>query len=349
MLASLRMQAYFLEKQGMADEPSPQEKGGMARAESLPAKARSEIARKAARSRWDLPLATHEGTLHIGTADIPCYVLENGERILSTRGVMLALKRRWRGRKYSGTELPVFLEAKNLKPFIDNDLTSVLSVINFRSKRGNCAEGFKAQIVPSVCEVYLRARDEGDVLTVPQARIARQCEILMRGLAHVGILALVDEATGYQEVRDRMALQAILEQYLRKELAVWAKRFPDDFYQEIFRLRGWQWKGMKVNRPQVVANYTNDFVWERLAPGILKELEARNPVTESGYRKAKHHQWLTDEIGHPQLAQHLYAIVGLMRAAGSWEQFKAMINKAFPKKGMTLSLPLTDGHGPNGA
>jgi hypothetical protein len=62
----------------------------------------------------------------------------------------------------------------------------------------------------------------------------------MRGLAHVGIIALVDEATGYQDVRDRLALQAILDAYLRKELAAWAKRFPEEFYRQIFRLRDWQ-------------------------------------------------------------------------------------------------------------
>ena len=76
--------------------------------------------------------------------------------------------------------------------------------------------------------------------------------MLTRGLAHIGIIALVDEATGYQEVRDKLALQAILDAYLRKELAAWAKRFPDEFYREMFRLKGWQWQGMSVNRPQIV-------------------------------------------------------------------------------------------------
>jgi len=123
-------------------------------------------------------------------------------------------------------------------------------------------------------------------------------------------VALVDEATGYQEIRDRLALQAILDRFLRKELAAWAKRFPDEFYQQIFRLRGWNWKGMRVNRPQVVANYTKDFVYERLAPSILKELEARNPKDDGNDRRAKHHQWFTEDVGHPALAQHLYASSG---------------------------------------
>jgi hypothetical protein len=164
-------------------------------------------------------------------------------------------------------------------------------------------------------------------------------------LAHVGILALVDEATGYQEVRDRRALQAILDKFLKKEFAAWAKRFPDEFYQEMFRLRGWQWRGMKVNRPSIVGHYTNDLVYERLAPGIRDELERRNPKDEKGNRSVKHHQWLTEDIGHPALAQHLYATIGFMRAAATWDQFYRMMQRAFPKLNTTMLLPIPDVEG----
>jgi hypothetical protein len=129
---------------------------------------------------------------------------------------------------------------------------------------------------------------------------------MLKGLGRLGIAGLIDEATGYQEVRDKQALQALLDTYLRKELAAWAKRFPDEFYEHIFRLRGWQWKGRGKNPPQAVAGYTKDIVYDaRLAPQILEELEKKNPV-EGGRRKAKHHQWLTEDVGHPALAQHLH-------------------------------------------
>ena len=117
---------------------------------------------------------------------------------------------------------------------------------------------------------------------VRQKKIAAKAKVLMRALAHVGIIALVDEATGYQEIRDREALQAILDKHLLADRAKWSKRFPDDFYKQMFRLRGWEWQGMKVNRPSVVGRYTNDFVWDRMAPGIRKELERLNPKTDKG-------------------------------------------------------------------
>src|SRR5205823_3879614 len=132
--------------------------------------------------------------------------------------------------------LPPFLASDNLKPFISADLKQATVPVLFRSlptgegrgQRGKRAYGYDAELLPMVCEVYLSAHDAGKT-TKQQEHIVTACALLVRGLARVGIVALIDEATGYQEVRDRQALQAILDAYLRKEFAAWAKRFPDDF------------------------------------------------------------------------------------------------------------------------
>jgi hypothetical protein len=166
--------------------------------------------------------------------------------------------------------------------------------------------------------------------------------MVMKALAHIGIAGLIDEASGYQEVRDKRALQELLDKYLNKELAAWAKRFPDEFYKEMFRLNGWPWLALKGKRPGIVGTYTNDLVYQRLAPGILEELEARNPKDEKGNRRGRHHQLLTDDVGHPALAQHLHAVIGLMRASSGWDQFLRMVDRAFPKKGKTMELALGD-------
>jgi hypothetical protein len=227
------------------------------------------------------------------------------------------------------------LQAEILKPFISEELRLSTTPVFFRDKAGKKAVGYDAQILPLVADVYLKLRDAYQARFQPVPRqylhIIRTCDLVVRALATVGIAALIDEATGYQELRDRQALQAILDKFLRKEFAAWAKTFPNEFYQEIFRLRNWQWRGMKINRPQCVANYTNDLIYARLATGIVKELEQRNPVV-NGRRKSKHFQWLTEDVGHPALAQHLHAIIGLMRASDTWEQFKKLIDRAFPKR-----------------
>lgn len=38
--------------------------------------------------------------------------------------------------------------------------------------------------------------------------------------------------------------------------------------------------------------------------------------------------------------EHHYGLIGFMRACDSWEQFYNMVQRAFPKKGETLFLPL---------
>jgi hypothetical protein len=335
----------------MADdeEVTGRAKGGVARAEALSAQARSEIARLGAMARWskDLPFATHEGAITTmgGDLSVPCAVLNTGQRVLTQSGFMVALgrARQAKGRQfYKGdVNLPAFLTAQNLKPFISNMLEVTSSQIEFLAKNGHRAFGYADDLLPEVCDVFIRA-DRAGVLKPNQTHIADRAHIIMKVLAHAGIAGLIDEATGYQEVRDKRALQAILEKYLSKELAAWAKRFPDEFYKEIFRLKGWKWQGMSVNRPSVVGKYTNDLVYERLAPGILTQLRTRNPSDDQGRRRVRHHQWLTDDIGHPALAQHLHAVTGFMRASATWEQFYRMLNRAFPKKGQTIEMQLGD-------
>ncbi len=294
--------------------------------------------------------ATHPGELKIGNVKIPVAVLEDGTRVITQRGMFVALgmhKNPGKGQS-AIVDRPGFLAANNLTPFISEELARSWRPIRIKLSKGsgglkgNIAFGYRAEILPMVCNVYTDAKEAG-VLTRNQLHIAEAAKILHRGFAVVGIVALIDEATNYQEVRDRLALQAILDKFLKKEFAAWAKRFPDEFYEEMFRLKGWQWRGMRVNRPSVVGHYTNDLVYDRLAPGIREELQRRNPPDEKGQRKTKHHQWLTEDVGHPALAQHLYATIGFMRASTGWEQFYRMMQRAFPKKNTTMLLPLPDG------
>jgi hypothetical protein len=336
----------------MSTETNPesaQSLGGKARAESLTQEQLSESASKAAQARWAKPKATHRGVLKIGDVKIPCAVLNNGKRIITEHGITNAIlgsrsgasKRLKKTAESEGALLPLFLAPKILDPFISNELRDgPLTPIIYEDDNGT-EQGYDALLLPAVCEVWLKAREAG-ALQNQQLGKAMAAEVLMRSLAKVGITALVDEATGYQEVRNKEALQALLDAFLLKELAAWAKRFPDEFYKEIFRLRGWPWNKLSVKRPILVGKLTNDIVYERLAPGVLAELQNKNPKDDHGRRKSTHHQWLTEDVGHPALAQHLHAIIGLMRASTSWTQFHGMLDKAFPKRGDTMPLEFID-------
>ena len=217
------------ESKGDAAGDSMAAMGGKARAKSLTAEKRSEIARAASAARWakgkvdiaQLLKATHEGTLVIGALEIPCAVLDNGKRVLTQSGFMLALgrARQAKGRQYydADVNLPAFLTAKNLKPFIPNDLMVTSSQIEFRSSTGGVAFGYSAELLPKVCNVFLDANAAG-VLSHTQLHVAKMALLLVRGLAETGIIALVDEATGFQYERPRKDLEEYLKRFLSDNL-----------------------------------------------------------------------------------------------------------------------------------
>jgi hypothetical protein len=203
-------------------------------------------------------------------------------------------------------------------------------------ERGRPYYGYEATILPEICNAVLQAEQSGK-LPPHQKHMAIQARILAKAISAVGIIALVDAATGYDKIRNE-ALQEILDKYIRQDLAEWTKRFPNEFYEQMFRLKGWEWQGMAKNRPSIAGHYTNEIVYERLAPGVLPELQKLNPPDDSGRRKHRHHQWLTDDVGHPALATHLAGIIALMRASGNWDRFMKLVRKAFPRSGDQADL-----------
>ncbi len=287
--------------------------------------------------------ATHQGELNIGDIVIPCAVLndEKRTRVLTLRGFTKALGRRQRRKGIAllgGTIPPPFLAANNLKAFISEDLLIDTTPILFKMG-GTKAYGYKAVLLPAVCDVFLKAKDAG-VLLPRQEHIAKQCEILVRGLATVGVIALVDEATHYQEDRARDALEEILRNFISEELLKWVKTFPDEFYRQLFRLKNWQYYQFSVKRPLVAGRITNDIIYERLAPGVLDKLKQITPKDAKGRRKYRYHRRLTSDIGHPALREHLASVITLMKVSNSWRRFYAMLNRALPKWGSTLPMAL---------
>jgi len=81
--------------------------------------------------------------------------------------------------------------------------------------------------------------------------------------------------------------------------------------------------------PQYFGHLTNDIVYKRLAPAVLRELQERNPRVGSG-RRHKHHQWLSVDIGHPKLLEHLGMVIGAMKLSTDFDDFKKKLNRIAP-------------------
>jgi hypothetical protein len=342
------MQASSLkEGASMGAEITGKAKGGKARAEKLSPEQKSEIAKMGAVARWqqrahgNLPKATHKGVLKIGDVEIPCFVLDDGRRVISGRGMTAAIGMKGRGQgiaRIAGHRMLEGLENSGLPVAIENPI----KFTGGSPKVDTPSDGFAATVLQELCEAILNARDAGKLETEQEKRYGQFADMLIRSFARVGIIALVDEATGYQEVRPKDALQAYLEMLVRKELAAWAKKFPDEFYENIYKLKNWAWPGMGKNRFSVVAHYTRDLVYERIGPGLLKELENKSPKDEKGKRRNKLHQWLTEDIGDPLLAQHLHSLIMFQRLAIAngfgWNRFLKMVDQVLPKRGSNLEF-----------
>jgi len=326
--------------------------GGLARAKKLTPEERKAIAVSAAEARWAnhpqrSPRAVAEGTLDIHGTKIPCAVLEDGTRVLSRTEFIRAIGRKGKakgGRRYDlGFQLPVFLTAENLKPFITSELIQNSKAIPYRRVQGGGAIGYRAELLSHVCNLFLDAREKG-ALRSNQHHIADRCRILNRGFAIVGITALIDEATGFQEIRGRRELQEILEKFISKELRKWVRRFPFEFYEKIFHLKGWDTSDLTPNSPKPleVGRITDDLVYKRLAPAVRAELRKLTPRNEKGYLVTKLHQHLTDDIGSPKLEKHIDVLMALMDVSPDWPTFMANVDKVRPRFGANYELPLGD-------
>lgn len=305
--------------------------GGKARAAKLSPERRREIAIKASHSRGvlkDLPKATHSGEIIIGEVKISCAVLDNGKRVITQTSMNASLGRSGKRGSTHDPEtaliLPNFLSPDNLKPFINPDLIVLSNPIIFSHKTRGKAYGFDATLLPKVCEVYLTAREKGALLPT-QKHIADRCEVLVRALAQVGIIALVDESSGFQKEREVDALQQLFSRFIAKELQPWVKRFPSDFFDHMKRMYGLQ--EMKKT-PSFFGCLINRWVYAELSPEIHEELKRLNPVTEAGHRKHRHHQLLTQDVGCPALDRQIQKVVTLMSVSDCREDFEKLLEKS---------------------
>lgn len=316
---------------------------------------RSEIARDAARRRWadegkSLPMLAKYGALDrplkIGEIEIPCYVLADGTRVLAQRGLQGGIGLSLGGGSRGARRIAELMESLAEKGIdIRGLIARVNSPIRFIPPHGgSAADGYEATILPDICAVIIDAGRQ-DKLGKQRAHLAERAAILQHGFATVGIIALVDEATGYQDFRQRDALARILERFVAKELRPWVKTFPSEFYRQIFRLNDWPYDE-HAGRPGVIGHWTNNIIYKRLAPGVWEELKRLTPKSPSGYYKNKLFQRLTEDVGHPKLREHLAAVVMLMKYSPNWKVFMDRLDMEFPQWGKNYLLPFPDDYAP---
>lgn len=303
--------------------------GGKTRAKTLTPERRKEIAIKANAAKkcnQGRPKATHVGDLGLGEIKVSCAVLEDGTRVITQRSMQELLGRNKTGSFKRDAQVNPFISANNLTPFIPSDLSVASTMIEFVHPSAGKAYGYKAEIIPQICKVYLDARRAGKLLS-NQEHIAKQAEIIIQALASVGITALIDEATGFQYDREHDALQKALAMFIAKELQPWTRKFPIEFFHNVKRIYGLDVNNPKI--PQFVGHFINKHIYKELNPEILEELKKINPMNENGTgRRHKHHQWLTKDLGCPALEKQIVKINTLMSISHTKEEFEDFLLKS---------------------
>jgi hypothetical protein len=279
-----------------------------------------------------LPRATHvdpERPLRIGDIEIRCYVPENGTRLITNRALQRTLDRAESGGAQRLANLVGVLGGKGINI---KDLTSRIETpIEFRLPGvGSRAFGYEATVLADLCDVILEARKAG-VLQQQQEHFADRAEILARGFMRVGIIALVDEATGYQEVRTRDALARVLEDHVTNELRRWVSTFLPAFYSELFRLRGLPHDGT-TEHPRHIAGLSDDLVFQRLPPEVRRALGAGKPAYGGPGWHPRHNRRLTGVGGPPEFGQHLGVVIAVMKLSDTWEQFLERLDRVLPRQ-----------------
>jgi hypothetical protein len=282
-----------------------------------------------------------DGVVTLANSSIDCYVLEDGTRVLSAREMQRALNMvdDDDNKETSGARLTRYLNQKTLNPFIYNGKAPghFEPIICYRGNQK--INGYEATVLVDICDAFLQAR-KNIKLSARQQIIADQCEILIRSFAKVGIIALIDEATGYQYEREQKELQTILNELISNEIFEYQKQFQLSFYKEIFRLWNIPFTPQNIkHKPQFIGHITNRYVYSNMPKGsfVLEELKKLTPKTKSGNRAYQFHRHLT-ETGKESLKKVLYTVEALASISNSKKHFDKLIQEKYGQK----ELPFTD-------
>jgi len=336
-------------------------RGGFARAEALSPEERAESARRAAQARWSkaedepqpedaltedevllpepaMPIARWRGMLNIVGIDVPCYVLDTGEKIIgrtSATELLTGIK--------GGGALEKYLGVRALEPFINSALV-LERMVPFRLLEveglEKAVKGLPADLMIEVCQAFVAALNASfdphfafTRMTDRQRQMAMKASMFLSACAKIGLEALIDEATGYQYERAEDALQVKLRAFIAEELRAWEKTFPDELWSEFGRLTGWE--GSLHSRPKWWGKLVIEMIYETLDPDIADYLKNNKPP--AGVRW---HRQLTENIGVRALVSRCYEVIGMAKTCSHMRELRDKVAQHYGRRMVQFSLAL---------
>lgn len=280
-----------------------------------------------------------EKPLRIESISIECYVLEDGERVLLFSDIQRAMGFASGGSMIAGkNRLELFASRDRISRFLSTSVQAELArPFRIKKPNGALAYALKADVLPALCEAVVAAA-QNNLLQEQQIFIAHQCQVILAGLSRVGIIALIDEATGYQKLRADGELQLLLESYILPEQRPWMKAVPAEFFSEMFRVFGWKHKSNNQG-PRYAGKLLRNLIYSNLPKPVLPTLDERNPSGPGYQRKLRHHQLLTEDIGLEHFRAQVLGVMTLLRASSSRQEFFRLYRRVY---GGQLDMDLGD-------
>ena len=277
-----------------------------------------------------VPEAKWPGLLVVGDDELPCYVLEDGRRVITRTGALNFLT----GGK-GGGNLESYLRVRVLEPFLPQDLDEQFIDILIPQVVNKNVQAMSASAFIDICRAYARARDTGALSSDAQVTIAIRASLILSAFAKTGIEAAIDEATGYQYERASDALQTKLRLFLEDEMRPWEKTFPDELWVQFGRLTNW--RGPIHERPKYWGKLVMELVYGYLDEDVAEWLKKNAPEPRKG---RNYHQWLSGQYGLRKLVEHIWMVIGMASACHDMAELRQRMAEKFGREGIQLTLYL---------
>lgn len=275
-----------------------------------------------------VPVSIGTAPLTLGSAELETHVLDNTDRVLTLRSAVLALTGKEHG------NLGEIVGVAPLKPLLDVGLvlgeTREFSVPRTQFK----GRGITADAFVEICQAYARAYERGALRTRAQQAIALRALLLLAACAKVGLVALIDEATGFQQYRASDDLQVRLQAYLAEHPRDWLKTFPDELWRQLARLTGYTGP-VEKSRPKWWGKVVYEVIYQALDPDIARVLITQKPSPDA----INYHQWFTEQLGLPVLKRHLDRVVGIAMCCTDVVELRERVALAFRTREVQLPIP----------
>ena len=278
----------------------------------------------------DLPEAKWPGLLDLGMGGetLECYVLSDGRRVISRTGATNMLTG-----GVGGGNLESYLRVKVIARYVPSGWEEQLVDFRMPGVVNKSVRGISAETFLDICRGYVRANNDRALDSDAQRRIAMQATIFVAACAKIGLLALIDEATGYQYERAEDALQLKLRKFLLDEMRQWEKTFPDELWKEFGRLT--QWTGAVHQRPKYWGKLVMELIYEYLDKDVADWLRENAPTPRRGQN---YHQWLTGQYGLRKLTEHIWMVIGIASTCHSIYELRMRLAERFGKQPVQFTL-----------